>query len=392
MRGKQQTGRAVFMCGFRPFFLLGTLYAILLMAVWGGFLLYGRPLPAFPRGPVVWHGQEMIFGFVGAALAGFILTAAPGFTGTRPLQGRLLGGLVILWIGARLGAAGWLPGGWWTATFDLGLLVALACGTAGPLLRDKRHRSLWYGLAGLCGLATGYYLTPLTGGDPMKWLRAVVGWYMILIVLSMSRISMRIVNRALEGQGKPRDYLARPPRRNLAVLCFFIHLAAEFRFGPTAVTGWCALAAGSAMLNLLADWHLGRILLHRRVLMLYLVYWNLAAAYLVMGVAILFEIPGGWLSAGRHLAMIGGMALAVFGVFVIAGRAHAGLEADERRWVRIAFALLCGAALARVWYAGTGSRLFLVVATGGWIGTFLLYLVHYWRILVSPREDGEWGC
>lgn len=383
----------VLMCGFRPFFLLGASYAVLAMAAWGGFLLGCWNLPASAGGPIDWHGREMLFGFIGAALAGFLLTAAPEFTNTPPIQGRRLAGLVGLWVLARMGGWAGLPfGTWWAGAADIGLLLGLVWQGGKPLFRDKRHRSLALGLMGILILTGGYYLALLSGGDASKWLRAVVGWYMILIVLAMSRISMRVVNRALEERGEARDYLARPPRRNLAVLCFAIHLAAEFWIGPAAVTGWCAMAAGAAMLNLLSDWHMGRVVFCRRVLMLYLVYWAMALGYLIMGISILSGSSGGWLSGGRHLAMMGGMGLAVLSVFLIAGRAHAGLDTDERRWVWAPLGLLLGAAFARVGYTGLGCPILLHFALAGWIAAFLLYLFYYWRILWRERADGKWGC
>ena len=71
-----------FAYGFRPFFLLAGLYAFVAVAAW---------LWLFPAGPTIgngvppqlWHGHEMIFGFIAAAIAGLLLTAVPRWTGGR---------------------------------------------------------------------------------------------------------------------------------------------------------------------------------------------------------------------------------------------------------------------------------------------------------------------
>ena len=78
--------------GFRPFFLLGGLYAVLSIVAWlltyQGVLELGGALPA-----TYWHGHEMLFGFVMAAVAGFLLTAVPVWTESEPASGT---GLAIL--------------------------------------------------------------------------------------------------------------------------------------------------------------------------------------------------------------------------------------------------------------------------------------------------------
>ena len=52
-----------------------------------------RPATAVPSrfDPLAWHIHEMLFGFVMAAVAGFLLTAIPNWTGRRPVSGGLLG-------------------------------------------------------------------------------------------------------------------------------------------------------------------------------------------------------------------------------------------------------------------------------------------------------------
>ena len=77
---------ALWSCGFRPFFLLAGIHAILLPTLWL-LVLGGSSGPWVPADPVAWHGREMLVGFTGAAMAGFLLTAVPTFTGRAPLRG-----------------------------------------------------------------------------------------------------------------------------------------------------------------------------------------------------------------------------------------------------------------------------------------------------------------
>ena len=79
-------GSPLFSAGFRPFFLLGSLYAGLAILVW---------LPVFTGeltlvsafAPRDWHVHEMLYGYLPAVITGFLFTAIPNWTGRLPLRG-----------------------------------------------------------------------------------------------------------------------------------------------------------------------------------------------------------------------------------------------------------------------------------------------------------------
>src|SRR5690625_8002420 len=86
---------------FRPFFLLTGLYSALLIVAWAAFLFAGMPLPLSVN-PMQWHGHEMLFGMVPAAIVGFLLTAMCNWTGAPPLRSYGLLSLIVLWVAGRL--------------------------------------------------------------------------------------------------------------------------------------------------------------------------------------------------------------------------------------------------------------------------------------------------
>ena len=110
------TGPAILSCGFRPFFLFGALWAAIAVALWLP-MLSGRLVLPSAFTPIEWHVHELVYGYVPAVIAGFLLTAVPNWTGRLPVVGTPLlllfltwaGGraamLVSLWIGARIAAA-----------------------------------------------------------------------------------------------------------------------------------------------------------------------------------------------------------------------------------------------------------------------------------------------
>ena len=374
------TRHPLWLCGFRPFFLAAALGAPLFIGLWVAFLAFGLPLPAVAGGPFVWHAHELIFGVALAAVAGFALTAIPEFTATpafgrsatRRLAALWLAGRLAFWSSGLIGA----PALAVSAGAHLGLLGYLAALLAPRLWRDPERRHLAF-----------------------LWALAALGVLMMLIVVAMSRISMRIVNAALdEHAGEAAtvtaavEYRARPPRRNLAIFCIGLYTLAELAAPGARIGGWLALAAAAALLNLLNDWHVGRALFRRWPLMLYGVYVLMAAGYALMGVAIVLD--GGFFSAGRHLAAVGAMGLAIYAVLCIAGRMHCGLPLDERPWVPAGAWLIVVGALLRAATALPGAPAAALLGLAGlaWGAAFALYAWRMAPLFLAQRADGGSGC
>ena len=383
--------------GFRPFFLLAAGYAVLGILVWSGFLLGWLPPPS--GDPFNWHMHEMVYGFGSAALAGFLLTAVPEFTGDSPHTGRTLAALVLCWLLARLAMwlssmLGILP----AAILNLVFLGALI-GLVGPSLWSQalgRHRAFVYALLTLWLVqAANFYAwnntVPWTVRDGLN---TAVGLFAILIIVALARISMVIVNGALEKAGETdTSYLARPPRRKLAIFAIALFLLLDVVQPGQTLTGWVALAAMAATLNILNDWHLPRALRDPYVLALYATFWFIALGFGSIGIE---NLTGGWAGrGGRHLLSVGAMGLAVLAVLSIAGQIHTGRELAYNWQIKLSFALMILAGLARAVPPQWASDSYIVIAYGMsgllWAGAFGLYLVHIGPMLWRPRADGEPG-
>lgn len=394
----------LWLCGFRPFFLLTALSAAGLIGLWGTYLSaclgHGLPLPPVIGGPFIWHAHELIFGFSLAAVAGFALTAIPEFTGSTAVPPRPVRLLTGLWLLGR--AAFWLSGWLGAPTLvlsglaHLGLIAGLIALLAPRLLADpeRRHLSFLWALAAFALLIAGFYIDALAGANPARWLHATLGLLMILIVIAMSRISMRIVNGAIDERGaaKSVEYRARPPKRNLSIVCIALYTAAEFFAPGERIGGWLALATAAALCHLQSDWHVGRALLRRWPLMLFAVYVLMAAGYGLIGFSLLAGFDA--FSAGRHLLTVGAIGLNVYVVLNIAGRMHCGHALDERPWVPLGAAAIFVAALLRAATALPGSPANLLLAASAmlWLISFALYLWHMLPLLAGPRADGGTDC
>ena len=389
----------LWICGMRPFFVLAAGLATLQAALWAAVLAGAWPAPAVAGGPFAWHAHELLFGYALAAAAGFTLVAVPEFTGTPAFGSTPVRALVALWLAGRVGFWGSaLPGSWGRAALLLAavahvaLLIALAALLAPRLWRDpaRRHRAFLWALLTWVLLMVGFYVEAWQGGAAGRWLNATLGLLLALIVVAMSRISMRIVNRALDEAGAPTDYLARPPRRNLAILCIVLYTVAELVAPGGKPAGWLALATAAALFNLQGDWHVGRPLLRRWPLLLYVVYVLMALGYLTIALALL--AGDGNVGAGRHLLMMGAVGLNIYLVICIAGRSHCGLALDARPWVVVGAALIVGAALLRAASAWWGGAPLMAVAGSGWSLGYLLLLARLGPVLWRPRSDGLSGC
>lgn len=398
----------LWLCAFRPFFALTVLSAVGLMAAWAAFLWLGWPLPEVPGGPFAWHAHELLLGVGLAAVAGFALTAVPEFTETPAFAATAVRWLALPWLLGR--AAFWASGAWprpalaLAAACHLALLGGLLALLAPRLWRDpqRRHLSFLWAIALLALTAAGFYADAWRGQPATRWLHAMLGVLMALIVVAMSRISMRVVNASIEERearlgtddandaGEAARYLARPPRRHLAVICIALFTAAQWLQPGGHVSAWLALASACAMLNLMGDWHVGRALWRRWPLMLYAVYACMAAGYALTGVALL----GGALhaNAGLHLLTTGALGLGIYGVICIAGYTHSGLDKDGRAWVPLGAALLAASAVLRAAAYAHAPQVLMPAAALLWCAAFALMGAHMLPVFLRPRADGGAGC
>jgi uncharacterized protein involved in response to NO len=157
-RLKAYRGPALLSYGFRPFFLLGAIYAGLAILAWLP-IFNGELALSTAFGPIDWHVHEMLYGYLPAVVTGFLLTAIPNWTGRLPIQGTPLLTLVVVWLAGRMAVIfsaeiGWLP----AAIIDVGFLVLVVQRTerfsddAGCLCRSRHRRARAYLLVAGTGL------------------------------------------------------------------------------------------------------------------------------------------------------------------------------------------------------------------------------------------------
>lgn len=140
----EQTILPILRLGFRPFFLLGSLFSAVALILWG-LSLNGVIALDYYGGANWWHTHEMVFGFTCAIIVGFLLTAVQNWTGQRGLHGKPLLLLVTIWLLGRLSLL--FPnilGNLATAIIDISFMPLAALFLALPLIKVKQSRNLFF--------------------------------------------------------------------------------------------------------------------------------------------------------------------------------------------------------------------------------------------------------
>lgn len=368
--------------GFRLFFPLAALHAALWPLAWVALWSFDLPL-AREIAPGTWHGYEMIFGAWGAALIGFLTTAAPEWTDTPRLRGRVLWLLAALWGVARiagvLGAdALVLPAmladlGWQAALIVYLLRISWAKRTA----RVLSFAAWLAALALACLMAR---LAMLGMGDAGHWLRVSGLVYLGLLGLALARITVPVTNAVLDPSERTAPFRPHPGRLNLPSGLVALALTAELAGLSPAVAGWLWIAAGAGFMDRMAEGFVGREALRAEIMVLAGAAGFAGAGLLTLGAA---GLGAPWGAAGPlHLALMGGLGLGVLAVLAIAGRFHTGQGLGLNLPTRAGFLLAGAAALLRAlpemglapWPPGP---LHLLASTL-WALAFLLWLADYW--------------
>lgn len=388
-RGIARTGPALLAYGFRPFFLAAGLFAIAAMGLWIGALTLGWPVGG-AAGPLLWHAHEMPFGYAPAALAGFMLTAIPNWTGRLPVSGRPLLGLVAVWLAGR--AAMLVPDAlpaWASAAIDAAFLPLLAAVAAREIVAGRNWRNLPV-VAAVTALALAnlaFHATVLVAGDIGIVSRATVGLYVALVALIGGRIIPSFTRNWLARRGAktlPAPFAAFD---RVAIAALLVALASWAAFPETPVTA--ALAFAAALLNAarLARWRGAATLEEPLVLVLHVAYGFLPLGLGCVGLAAL-----GWLGQPSALhvltvGVIGGMTLAVM---TRATRGHTGHPLSASPVTSAAYLALVLAAVIRPFAELVAGHYHLLLGASGvlWIAAFALFVIEYGPML-THRRDGQ---
>jgi uncharacterized protein involved in response to NO len=380
---------ALWSYGFRPFFLLAALCAVVTLAV----LVAGQIVGLAPDGALPltrWHGHEMLFGFVSAAIAGFLLTAAATWTERPPLSGAPLVALVLLWLAGRTVM---FP------TFDLqrsplvlldaAFLPAVAFALARQLVPARNYRN-WLFLPILALLAAA---DVVFHGSQLGWfdvdvdpLRFAANLVQLLVAVIGGRIIPLFTRNALARVGVDVRIEPAPRLDALALGAVVAVLVVDLLQPNGTVAASLALAASTLLAARLARWHGHRTLRMPIVWVLHAGYAWLVASLAMKGLWLLYGVVWGvnWL----HALTAGAFGTMILAVMSRVALGHTGRPLTVSSATVVAYALVIGGAALRVIAPALVPDHYLAplaVAAATWAGAFAIFAITYLPILVAPR-------
>jgi uncharacterized protein involved in response to NO len=386
-------GSAIFTLAFRPFFLAAGIWSAFSVALWILILIFGLALPN-RFDPLSWHIHEMLFGYVAAAIGGFLLTAVPNWTGRKPLQGVPLACLIGLWlVGRTLCLFGSFAPLWLAAGLDIAFPAALCIVIARDIVAARSWRNLLLPMpVGLLCVADLLMFLERGGANVPQGL----GWRLALstIVILISVIGTKIIptftRNWLLARGDDKPFAGHGLLDRAALGALHIGLIG-WALAPTAALFGITLMLAS-LLNLarLARWK--GYLTRRATLLLVL---HVGYLWLVIGAALLgASVLATWipLAAGIHAFTAGAMGTMILAVMTRVSLAHTGrpLAADKlTSLLYLTVNLSAGMRIAAAFLGGSLQLQLLVLSAILWIASFAMFVGRYAPMLTAAGEYAQ---
>lgn len=352
-----------FSYAFRPLFLFGIVWAIILIGWWVLALSGQLGLPPIQYPGVLWHSHEMLFGFVGAAVGGFLLTAIANWTSRPPVNGTPLIILTLLWLAGRIVMAlsGELPP-LLVALTDLSYLIVLTLLAAREVISasNTRNYKILIVLSLLILINLIWHLGWILGHEnALAISQAAMRAGIVIVTLLISAIGGRITpaftRNWMNRSGKTNSLPSVDFSRIDALAIFFTAtLLPLWSLWPNSmITGIMALLAGCMQAARLSRWKGLSTFSEPLLLILHLGYSWLGIGYLLLAASILTSgVPAG---SAIHALTLGAMTTMILGVAARAALGHTNREVTSSPLLNYCFVLVTLAAIARVlagfvWY------------------------------------------
>ena len=385
---------ALFELGFRPFFGVAGLFAVVSIGLWMAIYVFAAPWARPEPGGVLWHAHEMVFGYAMAVIAGFLLTAVANWTGVPGLRGLALVGLVLTWGIAR--TAFFLPPEWAlsvAAVADCAFTLGLIAGVSRPVVQVRQWKQLGI-ITKLCLLLlsnVAFYAGALGYLVNGSFWGLYAGLYVVLaLVFGMAR---RVVPFFIE-RGVGESFEARNRRwLDIGSMVLFLAWAIIDVFLQQAkLVAWLSLVLLAIHSVRMRDWYTPGIWKAPLLWSLYLGYGFLVLGFLLKALAVW---PGISPTLAVHAFAFGGIGLITLGMMSRVTLGHTGHNVlDPPKASGPMFALLITGALTRV-FGPLIDEMHYVYWVGAsqvlWILAFGWFSVTYLPILIRPRIDGRRG-
>ena len=380
-------GLALWRLGFRPFYLLASVFSSLSIALWGA--QYAGWLPASYLAGPVWHAHEMLFGFTLAVITGFLFTAVRNWTQLPTPTGAVLAALALLWLAGR--ALVLTPYGIAAAAVTTAFPLAVAASIFVPLARSGGGRNLLFValLTMLAAAELAIHLAELglVALSPRLGVQAALDIVLVVMTILGGRVIPMFTTNAIPASGARRNaFLERAVVATLAAIAL-VDLLQTTGAVSAAVLALCAAVQGARALL----WRPWRTLRNPMV-------WILHVGYLWIPVHLALRAlaDAGFVAQplATHALTAGAIGALTLGMMTRTARGHTGRPIEAGGSEVAAFVLVTAAAIVRVLVPIAIPAVYreaVIVSACLWSAAYAVFAARYWPILTRPRIDGRPG-
>jgi uncharacterized protein involved in response to NO len=376
---------------FRPFFLFEALFAIAGVFLWV-IALQGDGPYALSAITMLWHGHEMIVGFVMATVAGFILTAVATWTGRPAIRGKPLALLVLAWLVGRIAMilAELMPA-WMVALLDMAFPLLLCFFAAREIIGAGNRRN--YPVVGitviLAMLNLAYHLGAmhiLPGADRVA-IYLMIHTILLLVTVIAGRVVPNFTANWLRARGAARLPVNHVLIDRLTIFLVLVVGVAASTAPTSTLTGIVAIAAAVLHAIRLSRW-CGLATTNEPLLFIL----HVAYSWLPIGYALMGCVAFGWLfapTAALHVLTMGAIGSMILAMTTRVPLGHTGRRLTASRLTVVAYVMLTLAVLVRVFGPLISPDYLATVewAATAWIFAFAIFVWVYWPVLTGPSKD-----
>ena len=384
-------GPAFLSYGFRPFFLGAALFTGLAVLAWIA-IFAGRVSVDFLYSPREWHVHEMLFGYLPALIAGFLLTAMPNWTDRMPLRGAPLLLLFLLWLGGRLLMAFPWVGATTAAVIDGAFLVILAVyvwweiAAAGSW--DRAPIGVLVSLYACANIL--FHLSALRGSPTDSSERFALSVMTLMLTVIGGRLAPTFAREYLEDRNLSPlpDVFSRFDA--VAIVLVLLGIVAWNLQPESLWAGTLLIVGGMASLIRWLRWGGWRTWQEPLVLILHIGYAWIGLFLVALGASILGV--GFTPENAVHLLTTGAMGSMTLAVMTRASLGHTGRPRHADRLTVAIYLLINLGALLRIFAPNPDTptaltHTMLALSAFSWSGAYLLFAFHYGPYLVGPSLD-----
>ena len=387
-------GPPILRLGFRPFFLVAGIFAIVAMLVWTASYSFSIEFNFSGVAPSLWHAHEMIFGYVMAVVAGFLLTAIKNWTGEEVLRGKPLALLLMLWLVARvLPLSGLMIPIEIIAVVDVAFLFFLSIVCLLPVLKVKQYKQ-----AGIISkllllmICNIFFYLGVMGvlAEGIQWgLYSAIYMIIALVLVMLRRVMPMFIKNGIDGEVELKNRAWVDNASLVFLVCLWV---VDVFTNFSQVTAMLAVVLTVLHAIRLAGWYTNKVWSKPLVWILVIAYAFIIMGFALTAAKVYFSISP-FLSI--HAFTVGGIGLLTIGMMSRVSLGHTGRSViDPPAVVLWSLMALTLGAVVRVIFPLFNMDLYIYwvgLSQALWIISFVIFIFVYAPMFLSERIDGRDG-